>query len=207
MRISLRKPISPREGYELMVGKPQILTKKIDGKLHEPLEHLTVDCPEEFVGVVMEQEVGGGHCVTHALRDGSSSVYLSSGGGWIGGGGRPRINSAAKKFVISAIPFATATVPWVGRVHIYSNLGFLVYQDVCPGAMTGVNHYTFGVTTFHPAGQPVLFNAVPTQRFMMDFANSLFGGFGGFPDNAAFGGNPNPFTLYNEASIVWQLSN
>ena len=44
-----------REGYELMVGKPQILTKKIDGKLHEPLEHLTVDCPEEFVGVVMEQ--------------------------------------------------------------------------------------------------------------------------------------------------------
>ncbi len=44
-----------REGYELLVGKPQILTKKIDGKLHEPLEHLTVDCPEEFVGVVMEQ--------------------------------------------------------------------------------------------------------------------------------------------------------
>ena len=44
-----------REGYELMVGKPQILTKKIDGKLHEPLERLTVDCPEEFVGVVMEQ--------------------------------------------------------------------------------------------------------------------------------------------------------
>lgn len=44
-----------REGYELMVGKPQILTKTIDGKLHEPLEHLTVDCPEEFVGVVMEQ--------------------------------------------------------------------------------------------------------------------------------------------------------
>ena len=44
-----------REGYELMVGKPQILTKKMHGKLHEPLEHLTVDCPEEFVGVVMEQ--------------------------------------------------------------------------------------------------------------------------------------------------------
>jgi len=44
-----------REGYELMVGKPVILTKTVDGKLHEPLEHLTVDCPEEFVGVVMEQ--------------------------------------------------------------------------------------------------------------------------------------------------------
>ena len=44
-----------REGYELMVGQPQILTKKMDGELHEPLEHLTIDCPEEFVGVVMEQ--------------------------------------------------------------------------------------------------------------------------------------------------------
>ena len=44
-----------REGYELMVGKPEILTKTIDGKLHEPLEQLTVDCPEEFIGVVMEQ--------------------------------------------------------------------------------------------------------------------------------------------------------
>ncbi len=43
-----------REGFELMVGKPEILTKTIDGKKHEPLEHLTVDCPEEFVGVVME---------------------------------------------------------------------------------------------------------------------------------------------------------
>ncbi len=44
-----------REGYELMVGKPEILTRTIDGKLNEPLETLTVDCPEQFVGVVMEK--------------------------------------------------------------------------------------------------------------------------------------------------------
>jgi GTP-binding protein len=44
-----------RESYELMAGKPEILTKQVNGTLHEPLEHLTVDCPEEFVGVVMEQ--------------------------------------------------------------------------------------------------------------------------------------------------------
>ena len=46
-----------REGFELMVGKPEIVTKrnKDDGKLMEPVEHLTVDVPEEFVGVVMEQ--------------------------------------------------------------------------------------------------------------------------------------------------------
>jgi GTP-binding protein len=44
-----------REGYELGVGKPEILTKTIDGKTHEPLEMLTVDCPENFVGVVIEK--------------------------------------------------------------------------------------------------------------------------------------------------------
>ena len=43
-----------REGYELAVGKPEILTRQIDGKLHEPLELLVVDCPENFVGIVME---------------------------------------------------------------------------------------------------------------------------------------------------------
>ena len=44
-----------REGFEMQVGKPEILTKSIDGKLHEPLEHLIIDCPEEFIGVVIEK--------------------------------------------------------------------------------------------------------------------------------------------------------
>jgi GTP-binding protein len=44
-----------REGFELAVGKPEILTKKIDGKLSEPLELLVIDCPEAFVGTVMEK--------------------------------------------------------------------------------------------------------------------------------------------------------
>jgi GTP-binding protein len=44
-----------REGYEMQVGKPEILTKTIDGKLHEPLELLVIDCPEEFIGVVIEK--------------------------------------------------------------------------------------------------------------------------------------------------------
>jgi len=44
-----------REGYELMVGKPEILTRSIDGALHEPLEVLTLDCPDAFVGVVMDK--------------------------------------------------------------------------------------------------------------------------------------------------------
>jgi GTP-binding protein len=44
-----------REGYELMVGKPEILTREIDGVLHEPIELLVVDCPELFIGAVMEK--------------------------------------------------------------------------------------------------------------------------------------------------------
>ncbi len=44
-----------REGYELMVGKPEIVTKKLDGKLMEPMERLTIDVPENFVGVVVEE--------------------------------------------------------------------------------------------------------------------------------------------------------
>src|SRR5262249_51839420 len=44
-----------REGYELMVGKPEIVTKAIDGKVHEPVEHLVIDCPENFLGVVIEK--------------------------------------------------------------------------------------------------------------------------------------------------------
>src|SRR6202789_323999 len=44
-----------REGFELAVGKPKILTKSVDGKLCEPLERLVIDCPEEFIGVVIEK--------------------------------------------------------------------------------------------------------------------------------------------------------
>ena len=44
-----------REGFELMVGKPEIITKRVDGKLMEPIEKLTIDVPENFVGVVIEK--------------------------------------------------------------------------------------------------------------------------------------------------------
>jgi GTP-binding protein len=44
-----------REGYELSVGKPEILTRTIDHKLHEPLEHLIIDCSETFLGLVIEK--------------------------------------------------------------------------------------------------------------------------------------------------------
>ena len=43
-----------REGFELTVGKPQVLTREIDGKLHEPVERVAIDVPEEYVGVVTQ---------------------------------------------------------------------------------------------------------------------------------------------------------
>jgi GTP-binding protein len=57
LQLSITIEMMRREGYELMVGKPEIVTKrdKETGKLMEPVEHLTVDVPEAFVGVVMEQ--------------------------------------------------------------------------------------------------------------------------------------------------------
>src|SRR5213079_605991 len=55
LQLSIFIEMMRREGYELMVGKPEIVTKRVDGKLMEPVEHLTIDVPEAFVGVVMEQ--------------------------------------------------------------------------------------------------------------------------------------------------------
>jgi GTP-binding protein len=43
-----------REGYELTVGKPQVVTKRVDGKLHEPVEDITIDVPEEFLGSITQ---------------------------------------------------------------------------------------------------------------------------------------------------------
>ena len=55
LQLSILIEMMRREGYELAVSKPEIVTKRIDGKLMEPVEYLTIDIPEEFVGVVMEK--------------------------------------------------------------------------------------------------------------------------------------------------------
>ncbi|HZU27384.1 MAG TPA: translational GTPase TypA [Bryobacteraceae bacterium] len=65
-----------REGFELMVGKPEILTRTVDGKLHEPLELLVVDCPEAFVGVVMEKLGTRKGKMTKMVNHGSGRVRL-----------------------------------------------------------------------------------------------------------------------------------
>ncbi len=65
-----------REGYELAVGKPEILTKEIGGKLHEPLELLEIDCPERFLGVVMEKLGTRKGKIVKMVNHGSGRVRL-----------------------------------------------------------------------------------------------------------------------------------
>ncbi len=61
-----------REGYELAVGKPEIVTRTVDGKIQEPVEELIIDLPQEFVGVLM-QEIG--------MRKGVNTRIVSHGTG------------------------------------------------------------------------------------------------------------------------------
>jgi len=63
-----------REGFELTVGKPQVVTKKVDGKLHEPFEHLTIDAPEEYLGAVTQ---------LLAARKGRMESMTNHGTGWV----------------------------------------------------------------------------------------------------------------------------
>ena len=63
-----------REGYELNVGKPQVVTKKVDGKTHEPFEHLTIDVPEEYLGAITQ---------LLASRKGRMENMANHGTGWV----------------------------------------------------------------------------------------------------------------------------
>ncbi len=65
-----------REGYELMVGKPEILTRKVDGKVQEPLELLVIDCPEAFLGVVIEKLGARKGKMNKMVNHGSGRVRL-----------------------------------------------------------------------------------------------------------------------------------
>ncbi len=65
-----------REDYELAVGKPEILTKEIDGKKHEPQELLVIDCPEQFVGVVIEKMGTRKGKMSKMVNNGSGRVRL-----------------------------------------------------------------------------------------------------------------------------------
>ncbi|MCL3837848.1 translational GTPase TypA [Aeromicrobium duanguangcaii] len=63
-----------REGYELTVGKPQVVTREINGKVHEPVERLTIDAPEEYLGGITQ---------LLAVRKGRMEQMVNHGTGWV----------------------------------------------------------------------------------------------------------------------------
>jgi GTP-binding protein len=74
LQLAVLVEIMRREGYELTVGKPQVVTREVNGKLCEPMERLTIDVPEEYVGVVTQML---------ALRKGRLEQMVNHGTGWV----------------------------------------------------------------------------------------------------------------------------
>ncbi|MFT7602077.1 MAG: GTP-binding protein [Acidimicrobiales bacterium] len=63
-----------REGFELTVGKPQVVTKEVDGKVHEPVERVTIDVPEDYLGAITQ---------LLAARKGRMENMVNHGTGWV----------------------------------------------------------------------------------------------------------------------------
>jgi GTP-binding protein len=76
LQLSILIETMRREGYELMVGKPEILTREIDGMVHEPVEMLIVDCPEAFLGVIIEKLGARKGKMVKMVNHGSGRVRL-----------------------------------------------------------------------------------------------------------------------------------
>ncbi|MFT3876809.1 MAG: translational GTPase TypA [Propioniciclava sp.] len=74
LQLAILVEMMRREGFELTVGKPEVLTRTIDGKLHEPVERLTVDVPEEHLGTVTQ---------LMGTRKGRMEQMINHGTGWV----------------------------------------------------------------------------------------------------------------------------
>jgi len=76
LQLAILVEMMRREGYELSVGKPEILTKTVNGKLSEPVELLIIDCPETFIGVVIEKIGSRRGKMAKMVNHGSGRVRL-----------------------------------------------------------------------------------------------------------------------------------
>ncbi|MGW9827207.1 GTP-binding protein [Brevibacterium pityocampae] len=122
-----------REGFELTVGKPQVVTQEIDGVVHEPLEHVTIDVPEEHLGAITQ---------LMAARKGTMETMSNHGSGWV----RMEFKVPARGLIGFRTRFLTETrgtgisnsisaglTPWAGAIELRTN-GSLVADR--PGAVT-----------------------------------------------------------------------
>ena len=126
-----------REGYELTVGKPQVVTKEVNGKVHEPVERLTIDAPEEYLGTITQ---------LLAVRKGRMEQMTNHGTGWV----RMEFLVPARGLIGFRTEFLTDTrgtgiahhvfegyEPWAGEIRSRNN-GSLVADRV--GCRHGVRH-------------------------------------------------------------------
>ncbi len=74
LQLAILVEIMRREGFELTVGKPQVVTRLVDGKVHEPMERMTIDAPSDYQGVIIQ---------LLALRKGRLEQMVDHGTGWI----------------------------------------------------------------------------------------------------------------------------
>jgi GTP-binding protein len=74
LQLAVLVELMRREGFELTVGKPQVVTRVIDGKVHEPVERLSIDAPDEYIGVITQ---------LLALRKGRLEQMVNHGTGWV----------------------------------------------------------------------------------------------------------------------------
>src|SRR5436190_5075348 len=74
LQLAILVEVMRREGFELTVGKPQVVTRTVDGALHEPMERVAIDAPEEFLGVISQML---------SLRRGRMEQTVNHGTGWI----------------------------------------------------------------------------------------------------------------------------
>jgi GTP-binding protein len=74
LQLAVLVELMRREGFELTVGQPQVLTREIDGRVHEPVERLAIDVPEDYVGVITQ---------LLALRKGRLEQMVNHGTGWV----------------------------------------------------------------------------------------------------------------------------
>ena len=117
LQLAVLVELMRREGFELTVGKPQVVTRIIDGRVHEPVELLTVDVPEEYVGVVT-QLLG--------LRRSTLVQLVNHGSGWV----RMEYRVPSRGLIGFRTEFLTETrgtgllhhvfdgyLPWVGELR------------------------------------------------------------------------------------------
>jgi GTP-binding protein len=74
LQLAVLVEIMRREGFELTVGKPQVVTREVNGKVHEPIERVSIDVPEDYLGVVTQ---------LLALRKGRMEQMVNHGTGWV----------------------------------------------------------------------------------------------------------------------------